>query len=160
MTRRSEYRMSPIRVSPESVSLASTHPIEEQRDALAALMLDAYRDTIDDEGESLNDARDAIDHYFASIVRPHSFVVLDGADPVAFSFVLIVSDTHYIDPVAVASAQKRRGVGSAVVRMCLGSLANAGVTEVGATITDGNVASERLFIGLGFSRHGTWPPDD
>lgn len=120
-------------------------------------MLDAYRNTIDDEGESLDDALVAIDRYFASTVRPHSFVVLDGADPVAFSF---VSDTHYIDPVVVASARKRDGLGSAAVQLCLRSLADAGVCEVGATITDGNVASERLFTGLGFHRHGPWPPVD
>lgn len=158
MTGRSEYRMSPIRVSPESVPLTSAHPTDEQRDALAAVLLDAYRDTIDDEGETLDDAFDAIDHYVTSIIRPHSFVVLDGPDLIAFAFVLIVDGTHYIDPVAVASAQKRRGVGRASVRLCLRSLADAGVADVGATITDGNVASERLFTGLGFSRHGAWPP--
>jgi Acetyltransferase (GNAT) family len=157
MTRtRSEYRMSPIRVSPASGSLATNHPVDEQRDALAALLLDAYRHTIDDEGESLDDAGRAIDHYLESIVRPHSFVVLDGADLVAFSFVLVVNDVHYIDPVVVASVRKRHGLGSRVVGLCLRSLAEAGVTEVGATITDGNVASERLFIGLGFCRHGSW----
>jgi L-amino acid N-acyltransferase YncA len=35
------------------------------------------------------------------------------------------------------------------------SLADAGVREVGAAITDGNVASERLFVGLGFTRRGS-----
>ena len=43
-----------------------------------------------------------------------------------------------------------------MVRVCLGSLGDAGISEVGATITDGNVASERLFIGLGFHRQGPW----
>ena len=61
-----------------------------------------------------------------------------------------------IDPIVVASARKRSGVGNALVRKCLRSLADAGVAEVGATITDGNVASERLFIELGFNRHGSW----
>jgi L-amino acid N-acyltransferase YncA len=82
--------------------------------------------------------------------------MLDGPDLVAFAFVVVVDDVHYIDPVVVASARKRLGLGGALVRRCLGSLADAGIREVGATITDGNVASERLFIGLGFHRHGPW----
>jgi len=148
--------MSPIRVTAASVPLSTVHPDEQYRDRLAALMLDAYRGTIDDEGESLDDALNAIDYYLASIVRPRSHVMLDGSDVVAFAFVVVVNGVHYIDPVVVASARKRRGVGSALVRQCLRSLTDAVVAEVGATITDGNVASERLFIGLGFNRHGSW----
>lgn len=148
--------MSPIRITATSVPLPTIHPDEQQRNPLAALMLDAYRNTIDDEGETLDDAFSAIDHYLASIVRPHSYVMLDGPDLVAFAFVVVVNDVHYVDPVVVASARKRLGFGDALVRRCLGSLADAGVIEVGATITDGNVASERLFIGLGFYRYGSW----
>jgi GNAT superfamily N-acetyltransferase len=148
--------MSPIRTAAASVPLPTTHSDEQQRDQLAALMLDAYRDTIDDEGESPEDAFSAIDYYLASIVRPHSYVMVDGSDLAAFAFVVVVNDLHYIDPVVVAAARKRLGFGSALVRRCLGSLADAGVFEVGATITDGNVASERLFVGLGFDLHGAW----
>ncbi len=153
---RSEYRMSPIRIIATPDPLAVVHPDEQQRDPLAALMLDAYRNTIDDEGESFEDACSAVDDYLTSIVRPNSFVMLDGSDPVAFAFVVVVDDVHYIDPVVVASARKRLGLGDALVRRCLGSLADAGIPEVGATITNGNVASERLFTGLGFHRHGPW----
>ncbi len=157
MTRtRSEYRLSPISISSPAVSLETVHPSEVHREALAALMLDAYQGTVDDEGEDLDDARDAIDQYLASILRPHSFVVIDDDLPLAFAFVVVVGDMHYIDPVVVASARKRHGVGSAVVRVCLRSLRDAGVSEVGATITDGNLASERLFIALGFTRRGPW----
>ncbi len=157
MTRtRSEYRLSPIRVSSPAVALETVRPSEVHREALAALMLDAYQGTTDDEGEDLDDARDAIDQYLGSILRPHSFVAIDNDVPVAFAFV-IVGDVHYIDPVVVASARKRHGLGSAVVRVCLRSLSHAGVSEVGATITDGNMASERLFAAVGFTRHGPWP---
>ena len=157
MTRtRSEYRMSPIGVASARVPFATVHPDEQQRDVLAVLMLDGYRNTIDDEGESLDDACSAIDYYLASIVRLHSYVMLDGPDLVAFAFVVVVADVHYIDPVVVASARKRLGFGDAVVRLCLGSLVGAGVAEIGAVITDCNVASERLFIKLGFCRHGSW----
>jgi ribosomal protein S18 acetylase RimI-like enzyme len=153
---RSEYRMSPIGLASTPQPLRTIHPDDQQRDALAVLMLDAYRDTIDDEGETLDDACNAIDHSLTFIVRSHSYVMVDGADLVAFAFVVVVNGVHYIDPVVVASAHKRLGLGDAVVRRCIGSLAGAGASEIGATITDGNVASERLFTGLGFRRYGSW----
>ena len=157
MTRtRSEYRMSPIQLASAQPSLDARHPLDADRDALAALLLDGYRNTIDDEGEDLYDAYVAIDHYLALIERAHSYVVLERDDVIAFSFVVVVDATHYVDPVVVAPQRKRRGLGRATVQLCLGSLAAAGISEVGATITDGNVASERLFTGLGFDRRGAW----
>ena len=131
---------------------------DTDRDALATLLLAAYRGTIDDEGEDLDDAYDAIDDYARRIVREHS-VVLDagaaeGGGLVAMSFVVELRGRHYIDPVAVAPHHKRRGTGRAIVAASLASLRTAGVTEVGATITDGNEPSERLFAGLGFRRIG------
>lgn len=157
MTRtRSEYRMSPIQVAPTQPALDARHPTDADRDALAALMLDGYRNTIDDEGEDLDDAYVAIDHYLARIERSHSYVVLERDDVIAFSFVVVVDGIHYVDPVVVAPQRKRRGLGRATVQLCLGSLAATGISDVGATITDGNVASERLFTGLGFDRRGEW----
>ena len=157
MTRtRSEYRMSPIQVAPTQPALDARHPMDADRDALAALMLDGYRNTIDDEGEDLDDAYVAIDHYLARIERAHSYVVLERDDAIAFSFVVVVDGIHYVDPVVVAPQRQRGGLGRATVQLCLGSLAAAGISEVGATITDGNVASERLFTGLGFARRGAW----
>lgn len=157
MTRaRSEYRLAPIVVAPAQRSLVSRQPVDADRDELAHLLLDAYRDTIDDEGEDLDDACAAIDQYLAHIERPHSFVVLDGASIAAFSFVVIVNEVHYIDPVVVAPARQRSGLARAAVGLSLASLVAAEISEVGATITDGNTASERLFAGLGFRRRGTW----
>jgi L-amino acid N-acyltransferase YncA len=40
--------------------------------------------------------------------------------------------------------------------MSLRSLAEAGIDEVGAVITDGNTPSERLFARFGFVRVGEW----
>ena len=84
-------------------------------------------------------------------------MVLDEHDSLlAMSFVVIVESRHYIDPVATASTSKGEGFGRAVVLVSLRSLADAGVAEVGAVITDGNTPSERLFAGLGFVRVGAW----
>lgn len=47
-------------------------PLATDRDALAALLLDAYRGTIDDEGEDEAAALQAADHYMSRCLPPYS----------------------------------------------------------------------------------------
>jgi hypothetical protein len=128
----------------------------EDREALASLLLDAYRGTPDDEGEGDQEALAAIDDYFSRMLWRHSVVLDEGGCLTAMSFVVDVSGRHYIDPVATAASRKGAGRGRAVVLASLRSLAADGVGEVGATITDGNTPSERLFAGLRFERVRPW----
>lgn len=153
---RSEYRLSPIAVGAPATELSTRRVRAGDRERLAALMLDAYRGTIDDEGEDHDDAIAAVDEYLARLVPEHSVVVTEGDRLVAMAFVTVGDGVHYVDPIVVAADRKRTGLGRDAVRIVLGSLATAGVTEAGATITDGNTASERLFLGLGFVRRGSW----
>ena len=126
------------------------------REQAAALLLDAYRGTVDDEGETDADALEAVDHYFEQILWKHSYVLVEGNVLQATAFVVVLDGQHYIDPVCTRATAKGTGLGTAMVVECLDSLAAAGVREVGATITDGNVPSERLFTRLGFVRVGAW----
>jgi acetyltransferase (GNAT) family protein len=137
-------------------SSAVRHVDRTDHEALAYLMLDAYLGSVDDEGEDIDDARGAISQYFERIVWPHSYVITNGAQPLAMSMVVVVDGVHYIDPVATAAAHKRNGHGRAAVAMSLQSLAAAGVDEVGAVITDGNTSSEHLFGRFDFVRVGEW----
>lgn len=151
---RSEYRRT--RADPSDLTPhPAARPVRaDERTALAELLLAGYRDTIDDEGEDLDDAFAAIDHYVGTIVWPHSLVVEDGDGLVAMSFVVVVREQHYIDPVVVHPRAKGTGLGRAIVAASVASLAADGVHSVGATITDGNVPSERLFASLAFERIG------
>ena len=72
------------------------------------------------------------------------------------AFTVVVRGTHYIDPVATASAYKRRGIGAATVSAVLEMLADDDIVDVGAVLTEGNLPSERLFSRLGFERFGEW----
>ena len=158
--RRSEYRRGlDEEVVLRGLDSSPVIRLVEDKDAaaLAVLLLDAYRGSIDDEGENESDAREAIDDYVTKIERPYSVVVEEDARLLAMSFVVVVSDVRYIDPVATASHGKGQGYGSAAVAESMRLLAAAGVPEVGAVITDGNAASERLFSALGFARVGAWP---
>lgn len=157
---RSEYRLllDGASVAPAGGAPFTLRRVEPgDRDVLSMVLLDAYRGSVDDEGEGPEEASEAIDDYFSMMAWPHGRV-LELEDTIgAFAFVVVVGDRHYIDPVATARAAQRRGLGTAVVRAVLASLRAAGVAEVGATITDGNVPSERLFASLGFARIGPWP---
>lgn len=159
MTRsRSEYLR--VHADAPSVEVTSERGIrlasDDDRDALADLLLDAYRGTIDDEGEDVPAARRAADECLARRVSGGSVVIEEGERLVAMSFVVMVRGRAYVDPVATAAAWKQTGLGRRAVSASLQRLRDADVHEVGATITDGNVPSERLFASLGFVRVGPW----
>ena len=153
---RSEYRLRSLDDLPARPDITARPPSDADREALARLLLDAYRDTIDDEGEDLDDTRDAIDHYLGVIHRDRSIVVEQDGEPVAACFVVCVDGALYIDPIIVSTSHQRSGLGGEVVLAVLHRLAVGGITEVGATVTDGNIPSERLFARLGFERVGAW----
>lgn len=157
---RSEYRRDLSAPPPTPTARPGTHAVvpaaDAGRDALAALLLDAYRGTIDDEGEGEDEARAAIDDYLGRLLPAYSIVVEEDGQPVSLSFVVLVEGRHYIDPVATAASRKGRGIGAWAVATSIRLLQRDGVEGVGAVITDGNVASERLFARLGFTRVGPW----
>lgn len=154
---RSEYRLKPLdpfALPPAQVE--ARRVAASDRDRLAPLVLDAYQGTVDDEGETLDDAFLAVDAWFAAIEWEHSFVLEEDGELVAASFVVVVEGVRYIDPVLTRAEAKGRGIGTAMVCRSLRSLAADDVVEVGAAITDGNEPSERLFARLGFVRTGSW----
>jgi hypothetical protein len=157
---RSEYRRSldvaptvPTRGSDASTVVPAT---SADPGALAMLLLDAYRGTIDDEGEGEAEARHAVDHYLGRLLPAYSVAIKADGQLVAMSFVVVVGGRHFIDPVATAAVRKGHGLGTEAVSHSLQALARDGVSDVGAVITDGNLASERLFGRLGFARVGPW----
>lgn len=117
------------------------------RAALAGLMLDAYAGTIDDEGESRADAEAEVADWLA-----WGGSLADSVVERALRAACLVShleDRTVIGYAMTAAASKRQGLGRLVVAAALDGLAESGVDRVELTITDGNVASERLFAGLG-----------
>ncbi len=157
---RSEYRLTPL-----SAASAPSTPLERSvarapevadREQLATVILDAFRGTVDDEGEDDEAALSAVDDWLSRLEHPHSVVVEQDGNIVAVSFVVDVAGRKYIDPVATVARRKREGFGRTAVLVSLRSLWDHGVHEVGAVITDGNVASEQLFTDLGFIRVDAW----
>lgn len=122
-------------------------------EGLAELLLEAYRGTIDYEGEEIDEAREAIAEFLAD-------APMLGASMIAFvenaaaSAVLVMSldGCPFISYVISHPTHKRTGLARRVVTAACHELVGSGEVEVRFFITDGNVASEALFGTLGAVR--------
>ena len=127
--------------------------VSSDAEALAELMLEAYRGTIDYEGEEIEGAREAIADFFsdAPLLGASMIASVDGA---AASAVLVISldAGPFISFVVTHPVHKRTGLAAQVVTAACQRLVDSGENKVSFAITDGNVASETLFGRLGAVR--------
>lgn len=160
--RRSEYvfelkNFKPInRPNPFFEATWRTPSVADQQ-ILAELMLDSYRGTIDDDGETIDDAIREVASYFShqdSGWFDCSWLAFIENDLVCASLVGFWKDRNspIISYVMTASQWKGKHLATAGVARSLQSLAENGYTKVYAVITDGNVPSEKIFGRLGFER--------
>lgn len=160
MATRNEYRLDLSHYEPFAAKLPPTfavrNPSLDDAALLADLMLDAYRDTIDYDGETLADARAEIDRFFSGgndgCMLEHSWLCFEedslrSACLVVFWAVRNVPLVHYVMTAAEAKGQ---GLATVLLHRSLGGLKNAGNESVHAFITLGNIPSERLHLAAGF----------
>lgn len=132
---------------------ALRNPTVEETEALAELMLDAYMNTIDYEGEDTDDALEEVNRYFAGSPRLDcSWLYASGDIILAASLVSSYGDDALIAYIITRSTWKGRGLGAYVVRQSLLSLQDSGIGAVHAGVTDGNTPSEHIMARFGFVR--------
>lgn len=164
MAKRFEYRLdlgeagieAPLPVFP---GIQLKPALISDGDALAALMIDAYRGTIDYDDETIEDALDEIHAYMDG---QRGGAPLLSVSRLAFrrdeliSACLVAEWDDRSQPiiayVMTRADAKRQGLARNLLITVLILLSEAGHSEVRAVITDGNTASERLFKNLGFER--------
>ena len=114
-------------------------------------MLDAYRDTIDFDGETIVEARSEVAGWYDrhTFLDP-SVVAVDAEKIVSASLLSKPGDVPIVGYVMTAAQSKNRGLGSLVVGESLRALQAAGYTHVEAWITKGNIPSEAIFRRAGF----------
>jgi RimJ/RimL family protein N-acetyltransferase len=129
--------------------------------ALAELMIDAYRGTIDYDGETLEDALAEIQAYLAGQrggqpLLADSRLAFAGPNLVAACLACDWQERRrpVVAYVMTRAGWKNRGLGRQVLSAVLHSLREQGHHQVRAVITPGNTPSERLFCRLGFRRVG------
>lgn len=124
--------------------------VPEDRDALGALILDAYLGTIDYEGETIVEANEAIDEWLDdSPLLEHSFAVVEDDVIVSAVLAMTLDDNPFIAIVMTHPDHKGKGYGTAAVTATLASLQSEGHERVVFFITEGNTPSEKLFGNLG-----------
>ena len=160
---RPEYVLTlPSPVKPQRtgacVGLKLRRPEAADADLMGALLLDAYRGTVDDEGEDLEDATAVARGYFngenGRVLPELSVGAWRGDALVAICAVAWLErrDCPFVAYIATASGAKRQGVGRLVLGETVRRAGRAGHGEIRAFITRGNTPSENLFGALGFER--------
>jgi GNAT superfamily N-acetyltransferase len=141
---RHEYRVElnaiPPSLPPPAGSIVRV-PSAEDADALADLMLDAYRGTIDYEDENLEDARSEVARYLAGspmLDCSGVCVARDRVDSAALISLWRDRDCPIVSYVMTAADRKNQGLASLLLAHSLATLADEGYGEVRAVITEGN----------------------
>ena len=166
MRRRIEYFLDLSDLDPRSsagtVAQVHSRAVEStDLSALAGLMIESYRGTIDDEGETLEDAVGEIEAYLAG---ERGGQPLLSESRLAFVDSVLVGaclagdwderQLPFIVYVMTHAEWKNRGVGKELLLAVLQAIRDRGHREVRAVITEGNTPSEILFGRVGFREVG------
>lgn len=120
--------------------------------------MDAYRGTIDYDGETIEDAREEVGRFLDGAHGPpmlaYSWLYSTGETIVAACLVARWEERPLISYVMTRAAWKKQGLGTSLLRQTLQSMAGAGHEGVRAMITEGNTPSEVIFRRTGFVRLG------
>lgn len=114
-------------------------------------MLDAYRGTIDYEGESVEDAVAEVAEFFVAGWPEQSIILFDRTTAASAVLVSLTEvDGPLIRSVMTAPRYKNQGLAHVLVSRVVNDLARSGAESVTAYITEGNEPSEKVFKSLGF----------
>ena len=129
-------------------------------EVLGGLMLNAYRGTLDDEGETPEQAHDEVCRFFGGAfgpaVAPACIVGEHGGQLVCASLCCLwdggghVPASPLVAYAVTAPEYQGQRLGAAAIAGSLRALAHAGHARACAVITAGNVRSEATFRRLGF----------
>jgi RimJ/RimL family protein N-acetyltransferase len=150
-----EYLVSSSSFRPSGLSLPEGFvmrtPAAGDKELLAALMLDSFRGTIDDEGESLEDAIAEIARYLGAEAYLAASRVADrGGEILAAVLMSRIAGLPVVGYVMTRADYKGRGFARVLLDAAVATVWQDGHDEVEAFITAGNRPSEAVFTRAGF----------
>lgn len=154
---RRRYRMH-LALQPQAVEERwHARPVTQaDTPALARLMWDAYRGTIDDEGETLEGALAEVQRHFAGEDGPAldscSFVIEQDGQALAAVLVALWEKTGrpIISYLMTHPTVKNKGMGHYLLQKSINALLAQNYDDLALYVTDGNLPAQHLYERMGF----------
>ena len=152
---RHEYRVTRASFHASGRSLPSSYEVRpvgaDDRQELAALMMDAYPGTIDYDGETLEQAVEEIDGYLKTEAYLEvSRAAVSGGVIQAAVLMSRIAGVPLVGYVMTRAAVKGQGLASALLDIATEAVWANGASEISAYITEGNLPSEAIFRKAGY----------
>jgi ribosomal protein S18 acetylase RimI-like enzyme len=152
---------APVRYRPVAVDPGARAPTVDDADALGALLLEAYRGTVDDEGETLVEACRLARALFAGLSGVPMWAVSEVTERegrmVSAIIVTLWQDTPLVAQLVTAPDWQRRGLARAGLQRAINRMAAGDETLVRLVVTQGNTRAEGLYDSLGFRPEARLP---
>lgn len=133
----------------------------DHAEAIGLLMKRAYKGTIDDEGETLDqciqEIRDTVAGKYGPFLKDASFIACFEDRIVSASLVTMWQGKPLLAYSMTDPDYQRRGLAGSLIKMSLNTLADAGISELFLVVTVGNPA-QNLYSRLGFEVLGAALP--
>lgn len=148
-------------LTPDAIP-GARHVSASDAEGLAHLMLDAYRGTIDDEGETLDGARAEIQRMLAAeygaFLPDCSWLAEDGDTLRAACLVTYFAEWQapIIAFVMTDPAAKGLGLATNLIKHSMNSLLDHGYTRLCLAVTEGNAPAQHIYNMLGFEVEQSW----
>jgi ribosomal protein S18 acetylase RimI-like enzyme len=128
--------------------------VDSDAPSLGALMLAAYRGTVDDEGESEADALAEVERTlgggYGPLLGDGSLVVEESDRLVGASMTTLYESDPFLTFLIVDPEMQRRGIGTFLVGACGNALLSAGNATLDLFVTEANEPAVNLYRKLGF----------
>lgn len=124
--------------------------------SLGNLMLEAYRGTVDYDGESLEDSigeiKGTLEGKYGTLIGPASYVIEEnGVSAAAVIFTINEKEKMPLLTFAMTDpAYKNKGMSKYLIRKSLNSLLDLGYKECFLVVTDGNQPAQSMYEKMGF----------
>ncbi len=121
---------------------------------LGAVMLDAYKDTIDDEGETLeaaqNEIKSALEEKYGEFISDASFLIELNNKITSAILINLFEGKPLITYVFTSKKNSGKGMAKHLIQKSINSLFDLGFEELCLFLTKGNLNAIRLYKKIGF----------